>query len=107
MSRIKVLVDTIENETFQKILDYYNNNKESGEQDLERLSRAEGGFQIKLPESQLDRTNKYLDSNQKIRQLRWNRGYLISGCYIGFTHKQYMLLYNAMVHALPGNVILE
>lgn len=107
MVQIKVLVDTIEKQTFQKILDYYNNNKELGEQNLERLDRVEGGFQIKIPQEKLDSTKQYLDPNEEIRQLRWSRGYLTSGYYIGFTQKQYMLLYDALVYALPGSVILE
>jgi hypothetical protein len=101
--RIRVLVDTINNETFQKILHYYNNNKTDDEEPLERLDRTEGGFQIKIPSKQ----NSRVDENEKIRQLRWSNGALVSGFYIGFTEKQIMLLYDALNFALGGSVLLE
>ena len=93
---IKVSVDSIDDSTFQKILDHYNLFKPGYEQPLERLGRVEGGFQIKIPGRQNDRFN----SNQKIRQLRWSEGELIPGPYIGFTQAQEILLFDALVHAL-------
>jgi len=40
--------------------------------------------------------------------MRWKNGYLTSMGYCGFNLKQYMLLYDACVYALPpGVVILE
>jgi hypothetical protein len=102
--QIKVLVDTIE---YQPVLDYYNTNKPENEEPLERLDRAEGGFKIQIPSMK----NKSVDENSKIRQLRWSMGTLVSrsgwNIYIGFTEKQTMMLYEALVHALRGNVILE
>jgi len=100
---IKVSVDSIDKDTFQKILDHYNNNKSEDEPPLERLQRAEGGFQIKIP----SRQSLMCDENDKIRQLRWNKKYLLSDFYIGFTEKQELLLYESLVYALGGNVILE
>jgi hypothetical protein len=93
---IKVSVDSIDMETYQKIIDHYNANKPTSEEPLERLGRAEGGFQIKIPGRQDDR----FDSNQKIRQLRWSRKQLVSGVYIGFTPKQENLLHNALIEVL-------
>jgi hypothetical protein len=100
---IKVSVDSIDKDTFQKILDYYNNNKSEDEELLEHLQRAEGGFQIRIPSKQ----SLICDENEKIRQLRWNKKYLLPGFYIGFTEKQEFLLYESLVNALGGNVILE
>jgi hypothetical protein len=40
---IQVLPEMIK---YQPILDYYNSHKEEGEPPLQRLNRAEGGFQI-------------------------------------------------------------
>ena len=100
---IRVFAETINRETFQKILDYYNNNKSEDEESLERLDRFEGGFQIKIKNME----NKYTDENNKIRQLRWANGALVSGLHIGFTEKQYLLLYESLVYALGGNVLLE
>ncbi len=102
--RIQVLVSNIDNETFQKILDYYNSNKCDDEENLERLDRAEGGFQIKLPENEIVKRSE----NYMIRQLRWSKGKLIVAPYtIGFTEKQKILLFYALNYALDGNVTSE
>jgi hypothetical protein len=107
---IHVLVDTIDKKTFQSILDFYNNNKDVGELPLQRLDRAEGGFKIDIPEEKW-KINPYVgftDANDKIRQLRWSEGRLVSYGYISFTEKQGMLLYEALIHSLPpGSVLLE
>jgi hypothetical protein len=97
--RIKVLADTID---YNAILDYYNTHRSDDEEPLQRLDRTEGGFQIQIPSMK----NKICDENNKIRQLRWANGQLVSGFYIGFTEKQTMLLYDALVYALKGNVLL-
>jgi hypothetical protein len=50
----------------------------------------------------------YTGSNEKNRQERWSKGRLDSCGFRGFTLKQYMLLYEALVFSLePGTVILE
>ena len=109
MPNIKVLVDTITKVTKQKILDFYNANKEKGEAPLQNLDRAEGGFKIDLPENEWKKDYLgYFESNGKIRQERWREGRLVSCGFKGFTMKQYMLLYDAMVFSMePGTVILE
>ena len=105
MTTIKVLTETIE---YQPILDYYNSHKEEGEPPLQKLNRAEGGFKIDLPEEQWEKDFiGYVDANNKIRQLRWNEGCLVSRFYKTFTEKQSMLLYEALVYCLPpGSVLL-
>jgi hypothetical protein len=104
---IQVLPETIK---YQPILDYYNSHKEEGEPPLQRLDRAEGGFKIDIPEEEWkkDPILGFINENDKIRQLRWNReGCLISGGYKSFTAKQGMLLYEALVYCLPpGSVVL-
>lgn len=102
---IRVVPETIDKETFQKILDHYNANKPDDEEPLERLQRAEGGFQIQIK----DMKDKYCDDNKKIRQLRWNSiGQLVTKGYIDFTAKQGKLLYEALVYGLgEANVIIE
>ena len=99
---IKVIATSIDKDTFQNILQYYNDNKPADEEPLERLPRAEGGFQIKL----VNMKNSYWDDNLKIRQLRWSRGMLVSNGYIGFTEKQETMLYEALVYGLGGGVLL-
>jgi hypothetical protein len=109
MSYIKLLIKTIDDEAMQKVLDYYNANKPANENKLERLNRAEGGFQIQIPEIKW-KINPYIgfaDANDKVQQVRWNKGKLVSSRHIDFTLEQYMLLYESLTNALPGNVILE
>jgi len=104
---IQVLPETI---NYQPILDYYNSHKEEGELPLKRLERAEGGFQIDIPEEQWEKDYRgYTDANKKIRQLRWDHeGCLVSRGYKTFTAKQGMLLYEALVYCLPpGSVVLK
>jgi hypothetical protein len=93
---------------YQPILDYYNSHKEEGEPPLKRLERAEGGFQIDIPEEEWKKGFKgYVDANDKIRQLRWNHeGCLVSRSYKTFTAKQGMLLYEALVYCLPPGSVL-
>jgi hypothetical protein len=71
--QIKVLVDIIEYEDLQKILDYYNSNKSIDEEPLEVLDRCEGGFKIAIPYMK----DIMCDMNRKIKQLRWNKKYLV------------------------------
>ena len=101
--RIKVLVDSIDPETYNTILNHYNNNKLPTEEPLERLNRAEGGFKINISNMK----NKICDANNKIKQLRWSKGYLVSQGYIGFNEKETILLYESLVLGLKGNVLLE
>jgi hypothetical protein len=102
---IKVLLDTICTHDMQRILDYYNTyaqNKSVDTQPLELLDRYEGGFQISIPEMK----DVNCDENKKIKQLRWHKGFLVSGYYIGFDNDEEELLYTSLVHVLgQDNVI--
>ena len=105
---IQVLPETIK---YQPVLDYYNSHKEEGEPPLKRLERAEGGFQIDIPEEEWkkDFNAGYVRENDKIRQLRWNHeGCLVDRGYKTFTAKQGNLLYEALVYCLPpGSVVIK
>ena len=105
----RVLHPIITKEELTKILEYYNNNKEAHENPLKILDRAEGGFEIDIPENKWRKDLRgFITENSKIQQMRWKNGYLTSMGYCGFTAKQYMLLYDALVYSLPpGSVILE
>ena len=81
---------------YQPIIDYYNNNKKKDDQNLEKLDRAEGGFKIRLDNYE----NLDCDENNKIYQLRWSRGSLVSNGYRGFTSEQNELLYKSLVSCL-------
>jgi hypothetical protein len=93
---IKVLVREINAEHIKKIVDYYNSKKMDNEEPLEPLNRCEGGFQIKLSYMK----NQQCDPNNKIKQLRWSRGYLSPMKYISFTYNEQTLLYEALVHTI-------
>ena len=99
---IKVLIPFIENETIQEILDYYNFKKSHDEEPLEILDRCEGGLKIKIT----DNKEKHCSANKKIKQLRWNKGYLVSQKYIGFTKEEELLLFNSMLNVLGNNNVL-
>ena len=106
---IRVLVDTINKETYQKILDYYNTHKEDGEYPLEVAKVYEGGFEIQRPQKEwkINPYTRCISEDDKVRQLRWKNGYLNSLAHTSFTAKQTLLLYDALVFALPGQVVLE
>ena len=93
---IKVLVKEIEEKQLQEILHYYNSNKCDNEEPLELLNRCEGGFQIKLSYMK----NQEGDENNKIKQVRWKNGYLVSEPYISFKYKEKQLLFDSLVYVL-------
>ena len=100
---IKVLVRFVENDKLQLVLDYYNMNKEETDEPLELLDRCESGFKINLSYLKDMQGNE----NDKIKQVRWNKGFLTSSGFISFKEKEKMLLYDAWVHVLgKDNVII-
>ena len=109
---IKVHVRIIDNIKFEEILKdilkYYNENKPKENEPLEILDRAEGGFQIQITNMK----HKLCDANEKIKQLRWYKGYLTTtfynSSYISFSEKELLLLYNSLKYVLVDhNVSLE
>jgi len=98
---LKVLVHEI---SYNPVLEYYNSHKDAAEEPLEKLDRFEGGFKIAITER---KNVSYMDPNEKIRQVRWSRGYLKTpiGLY-GFTEKQTQLLYESLVHTLGETNVL-
>jgi hypothetical protein len=99
---IKVLVNSIDNEKMHEILDYYNENKSAEEEPLEILDRCEVGFQIKLSYMK----EQMGDINQRIKQVRWNKGYLTSKGCISFRYKEKMLLYESLINTLGSNNVI-
>jgi hypothetical protein len=96
---IRVLVKQITDKELQQVLIYYNLHKSDNEEPLELLDRCEGGFYIKI-----DYLKHYGgDQNNKIKQVRWKNGYLISEPYISFKSEEESLLYDALSYVLGKN----
>ena len=87
---------------YDPILNYYNEKREEGSEELQLLNRAEGGFMIEIPENKNEE-----DSNNRIRQLRWSNFCLVSDIYIGFNDKQLDLLYEALVDYLGEDMVYK
>jgi hypothetical protein len=100
--RIKVLFDQITIKQYNDVIEYYNKNKTSDLSDLEKLDRAEGGFQIRL----LFDNYRYKDPNDTIKQLRWKNKILDPLFYIGFTDIETKLLYDALCYVFGDNQIV-
>ena len=99
---IKVKIPIIENTELNSILAYYNTHKAVDDEPLEILDRAEGGFQIQITELKNVRCS---NSNEKIKQLRWERRALVPKCgFPYFETNEEELLYDAMKSVLGDNV---
>ena len=84
---------------FEPICALYNKKKPADGKPIARGGFYEAGFEIPLNDderkSQLKRG--YNDANDLVRQLRFYRGRLEAGYYIGFTKEQTKLLYDVLV----------
>ena len=90
---------------YRPILDYYNLNRPEGSQPLCEAGVCEGGFEIPLSKEELalyKNRGLTLDPNRKVRQLRWNKGELVSMGYQALTQEETILLYHALCYSL-GN----
>jgi len=103
--KIKVNIDVITADHYEKIIEKYNEIKPETWQILQRLPRAEGGFQLEIPDK---KDIKCRNQNQKIKQLRWDKKCLVPyQYYLGFNHRETELLYHAMKSVFGDNVFLE
>jgi hypothetical protein len=106
MFTIKVLPKTLPG-GYAPILAAYNANRPAGSEKLYKAGVCEGGFEIPLSalereqlEQRAKRIGRRLDANNYVRQLRWNKGKLQSGNFVGFTEAEVSLLYSALVAVL-------
>jgi hypothetical protein len=103
--KIKVNIDVITADQYEKIIERYNELKPETWQPLERLPRAEGGFQLEIPEKKGVKCN---NQNQKIKQLRWVKKCLVPyQYYLGFNDRETEILYHALKSVFGENVFLE
>ncbi len=102
---IKVKNDVIKHNETLEILKKYNELKPANWPPLEILQRAEGGFQLEIPEK---KHIKCANQNDKIKQLRWmNKTLVCRNSYLAFNHVELQLLFRAMHSVLGDNVYLE
>uniref|UniRef100_A0A6C0KK28 Uncharacterized protein n=1 Tax=viral metagenome TaxID=1070528 RepID=A0A6C0KK28_9ZZZZ len=102
---IKVKIEIITGEHYKQIIEKYNETKPSNWPPLERLDRAEGGFQLEIPEK---RGIKCRNANDKIKQLRWkNKALVQHNNYITFNEGELEILFNAMLDVLGKDVYVE
>ena len=102
---IKVKVDVIKGYENQEIVKKFNEMKPPDWPPLEILQRAEGGFQIEIPEK---KNIKCANQNQKMKQLRWmNKTLVRYKNFISFNDVELQILYKAMHIVLGDNVYLE
>jgi hypothetical protein len=95
---ISVLFPSYTKEQYQQVIDHYNSIKPSHHMAIEELeSRCEGGFQIRLNQTELKSVTSG-DANAKIRQLRWTRRKLDRQRNEGFTKEETLRLYHSLVH---------
>ena len=103
--KIKINIDVITAAQYEKIIEKYNEIKPETWQPLQRLPRAEGGFQLEIPEK---KHIKCRNQNQKIKQLRWDKKYLVPyQYYLGFNERETEILYHAMKSVFGENIVLE
>jgi hypothetical protein len=102
---IRVKIAVIKANENQEILKKYNEMKPENWPPLQILERAEGGFQIEIPEK---KNIKCANENDKIKQLRWkNKALVCYNRYPIFNHVELQLLYKAMSSVLGDNVYTE
>jgi hypothetical protein len=102
---IKVRIDVIEENKNQEIVKKYNEIKPPTWSPLQILGRAEGGFQIEIPEK---KDIKSANQNDKIKQLRWRNKALVGySRYPTFNQVELQLLLTAMSSVLGDNVYTE
>jgi hypothetical protein len=93
---------------FDPICELYNKKKPADWKMIRRGGFYEAGFEIPLEDDARESpraTPGYVDANDLVRQLRFYRGRLEAGYYIGFTREQTKLLYEVLVELWgPGNV---
>ena len=113
MFTIKVLIPS-SSIIYANVLAVYNSQRSAESEPMIEARASEGGFAIPLNAAELknkkDRANLagyLLDSNNYIRQMRWNnKDELTSGFHEGFRMEETEMLYAALIYVLgAGNVI--
>ena len=105
---ITVLTDNLPKNGYRDILNYYNANKPYNWKDLRKAGVYEGGFEVPKNESEIEELQKryrYLDPNERVRQLRWSNGRLLSLGHFPLSDEETLLLYQALKHVLGESLV--
>ena len=105
---IRVLTDTLPENGYREILYYYNSNKPDNWKNLRQAGVYEGGFEVSKNESEIEELQKryrYLDPNEKVRQVRWSNGRLLGLGHLPLLEEETLLLYQALKHVLGENLV--
>ena len=107
MFTIKVLIETLPG-GYEPIINAYNANRPAGLEPIRKAGVYEGGFEIPLNAEEIKKLKEYrsyLDANNYVRQVRWNRGKLQSGYHVGLNTQEIQLLYSALVSVLGSDKV--
>jgi hypothetical protein len=101
---IQVLTDTLPSNGYSNICRYYNQHKPTDWMPLSKAGIYEGGFEVRLSQTEIDnlkqRYQRYLDPNEKVRQYRWNNGWLCGMGYVPLNEDETLLLYKGLQNIL-------
>ena len=101
---IAVEFEKINNDQYDQVIKYYNENKADDWNPINKLDRAEGGFQIELKENEI--VNKNIkDPNYLIKQLRWSNKKLTTN-FIPFNEQETKILWYALQNVFHDKVKL-
>jgi len=109
MFTIKVLTETLPG-GYEPIINAYNAKRPAGLEPIRKARVFEGGFEIPLNDEEMKNMKNFgcmLDANDKVRQLRWSSGKLVSGCHIGLNEQETHLLYYALVEVLGADKVVQ
>ena len=101
---IHVLTDILPVNGYINICKYYNDHKPEGCMPLSKAGVCEGGFEVQLSQIEIcslkQTSQRHLDPNDKVRQLRWNDGWLFGMGYIPLKNEEILLLYKSLQYVL-------
>jgi len=111
MKYIQVLVDRLPVNGYRDICKYYNNRKQDESQPIYKAGVCEGGFEICLNETEIQRLKSrkhVLDPNDTVRQVRWSNGWLHNMYYMVLKEDETLLLFEALQSVLgKDNVVYQ
>lgn len=101
---IEVHFSKITPSQYKKVISYYNSNKPEYWLPISKLDRAEGGFSIPIEKNIY--SLQFVDSNQTIKQVRWEKKILVTKPdHYPFNEPETFLLYQSLQHVFGANQV--